>query len=180
MKRVHSPVALLGLTALFTLAAAGAAFAANPSNISVTVTIQNLSVSTTGPIDFGVVTAGSATVSTGSSTVTNDGNVDETYSLNLTDPGGWTGVQALPGSEEYCLSAMFNSAQPASGTFTYADHALSTVSTQCSASEFAGDQDGVSVPATAARSLWFKFEAPSATAVTTQQTIVVTVTASAA
>jgi len=180
MRRIHRPVALLGLFALLTVAFAGAALAANPSNISVTVMIQNLSVSTTGPIDFGVVTAGSATVSTGSSTVTNDGNVAETYSVNLTNPASWTAVQALPGNEEYCLSAMLNSAQPASGGFTYADHALSTVSTQCSATKFAGNQDGVSVPVSATRNLWFKFEAPSATAVTAQQTIVVTLTASAA
>jgi hypothetical protein len=75
---------------------------------------------------------------------------------------------------------MFNAAQPASGSFAYADHAVSTVSTQCSATKFAGDQSGVTVPVSAARNLWFKFEAPSATAVATQQTIVVTVTASAA
>ena len=36
--------------------------AANPSNINVTVTIQSLSVSTSGPIAFGAVSAGSATV----------------------------------------------------------------------------------------------------------------------
>ncbi|UCF79094.1 MAG: hypothetical protein JSW03_02230 [Candidatus Eiseniibacteriota bacterium] len=180
MRRTHRLVVLFALTAMLTLGLAGTAQAANPSNISVTVTIQNLSVSTTGPIDFGVVTAGSATVSTVSSTVTNDGNVDETYSLNLTDPAGWAAVQAVPGNEEYCLSAMFNSAQPLVGDFDYVDHALSTASTSCSGTQFAGDQTGVTVPSTATRDLWFKFEAPSATAVTTQQTIVVTVTAAAA
>ncbi len=180
MKRTHSPVVLFGLATLLTIAFAGAAFAANPSNISVTVMIQNLSVSTTGPIDFGVVTAGSATVATGASVVTNDGNVAETYSLNLTDPAGWLAVQAVPGVEEYCLSAMFNSAAPASVDYDYVDHALSTASTQCTLSQFAGDQTGESVPVSDTRDLWFKFEAPSATAVTTQQTITVTVTASAA
>jgi hypothetical protein len=173
-------VVLSVLTAVIILVFATAADAANPSNVSVTVTIENLSVSTTGPIDFGVVTAGSATVSTVSSTVTNDGNVDETYSLNLTDPATWAAVQAAPGNEEYCLSAMFNGAQPLAGDFAYADHALSTTATACSATKFAGGQTGESVPATATRDLWFKFEAPTATAVTTQQTIVLTVTASAA
>jgi hypothetical protein len=157
-----------------------AALAANPGNISVTVTIQNLSVSTTGPIDFGVVTAGSATISTVSSTVTNTGNVAETYSINLTNPGGWSAVQAAPGNEEYCLSAMLNGTQPASGGFVYADHALSTTPTSCSATKFAGNETGVSVPTSAERHVWFKFEAPSATTVTAQQTIVATVTASAA
>jgi hypothetical protein len=123
------------------------------------------------------VAAASATISSDSSHVVNDGNVTETYSLNLTDPGGWTAVQAAPGAEEYCLSVQFNSDEPAA--FTYADHALSTTSTACSATKFAGDQTGVSVATSGARYLWFKFEAPSTTTVTTEQTIVVTVTAAA-
>ncbi len=152
--------------------------AANPATINVTVTIQNLSVSATGPIAFGMVAAASATISSDSSHVVNDGNVTETYSLNLTDPGGgWTAVQAAPVAEQYCLSVQFNSVEPA--TFTYADHALSTTSTACSASKFAGDQMGVSVATSGERYLWFKFEAPSTTTVTTEQTIVVTVTAAA-
>jgi hypothetical protein len=154
--------------------------AANPATINVTVTVQNLSVSATGPIAFGTVTAGSGTVATDSSQVTNDGNIAETYSLDLTDPAGWTAVQAAPGAEQYALSAMFNSSQPLSGDYAYADHALSTVSTACSASKFAGDQTGLSVPASGVRYLWFKFEAPASTTVFTQQTIVVTLTAAAA
>lgn len=153
--------------------------AANPATINVTVTIQNLSVSATGPIAFGTVTASSVTVSTDSSRVVNDGNVTETYSLMLTNPAGWTAVQAAPASEQYCLSAKFNSSKPTSVSFTYADHALSTTSTACSASKFAGDQTGLSVAVSGARYLWFKFEAPTSTTVTTQQTIVVTVTAAA-
>ena len=43
----------------FMLAVAVPARAANPVTISVTVTIQNLSVSATGPIAFGTVVAGS-------------------------------------------------------------------------------------------------------------------------
>jgi len=97
----------------------------------------------------------------------------------LTNPGGWTAVQASPGAEEYCLSAMFNTTEPSSASFTYTDHALSTTSTACSGTKFAGDQTGLSVPATGTRSLWFKFEAPSSTTVSTEQTIVVTVTAAA-
>jgi hypothetical protein len=151
--------------------------AANPATIDVTVTIQNLSVSASGPIAFGNVTAASVTVSTDSSHVTNDGNIAETYSLNLTNPGGWTAVQASPGVDEYCLSAQFNASQPLAGSFSYANHALSTGSTACSGTKFAGDQTGLAVAATAARYLWLKFEAPSTSTVFTQQTIVVTVTA---
>lgn len=150
--------------------------AANPATIDVTVTVQSLSVSATGPIAFGTVNSGSVTVNSTASTVTNDGNVTETYSLNLTDPS-WTAVQAAPAAEEYCLSAQFNSSEPTAVSFTYTDHALSTTSTACTASKFAGDQTGVSVATSATRSLWFKFEAPSSTTETSEQTIVVTVTA---
>jgi hypothetical protein len=168
-----------GLALLLVLAYGPALHAANPATINVTVTIQNLSVSASGPIAFGTVVASSVTVSSDSSQVVNDGNVTETYSLNLANPGGWTAVQAAPGSEGYCLSAQFNGSQPTSGSFAYVDHALSTTPAACSASKFAGDQTGLSVPVSGTRYLWFKFEAPSSTSVTTEQTIVVTITASA-
>ena len=171
---------LFVLPVIVLLMAATPGLATNPATITVTVTIQNLSVSASGPIAFGTVAAASVTVSSGASTVTNDGNVAETYSLNLTNPGGWTAVQAVPGAEQYALSAQFNSTAPVAGSFTYTDHALTTSSVACSATKFAGDQTGVSVAASATRSLWLKFEAPSSTTVTTQQSITVTVTAAAA
>jgi len=180
MHRTHNRVALSVLTAVVILVVAYPALAASTSNISATVTVQNISVSTTGPIAFGVVAAGSATVASDSSVVTNDGNVAETFSLNVTSPSGWTAVQAAPGSEEYCLSGMLNAAKPASGDFSYANDALSVTATSCSVSKFAGDQTGVSVAASGTRNLWFKFQAPSATTATTQKTITVTVTAAAA
>jgi hypothetical protein len=166
--------------ALALLGAFQAAQAANPATISVTVTIQNLSVSATGPIAFGTVVAASQTVSGAASTVTNDGNVTETYSLSLTNPASWTAVQAAPSAaEEYALLAQFNSAAPTAASFTYADHALSTTSVASSATQFAGNQTGLSVATSGTRSLWFRFNAPTSTAVTTQQTITVTVTAAA-
>lgn len=173
---------LLGIMLLTSVLLAGVASlaaAGNPATISVTVTIQNLSVSASGPIAFGIVTAGSQSVSTSGSTVTNDGNTTETFSLSLTNPAGWTATQAAPGVEEYALHAEFNSAAPASGSFSYANHALSTISTAASAAKFAGDQTGLSVPVSGTRSLWFRFDAPTSTSVTTQQTVSVTLTASA-
>lgn len=160
--------------------AAAPAFAANPATISVTVTIQNLSVSASGPIAFGTVVAGSQTVSSSASTITNDGNVVQTLSLSLTNPASWTAVQAAPSSaEEYALLAQFNAAAPTAASFTYANFALSTTSVASSGTKFAGDQTGVSMAVSSTRSLWFRFNAPTSTAVTTQQTISVTVTAAA-
>lgn len=153
--------------------------AANPATINVTVSVQTLSVSASGPIAFGTVTAGSATVASDSSHIVNDGNVTETYSISLANPAGWTAVQAAPGAEEYVISVMFNSDQPLVGDFAYADHALTTSSVASSGTQFAGDQTGLSVTASGIRYLWFKFEAPSSTVVTAQQTIVITVTAAA-
>jgi hypothetical protein len=153
--------------------------AANPATINVTVTIQYLSLTASGPIAFGTVSSSSATVAADSSHVVNDGNVTETYSLNLSNPAGWTAVQAAPGAEEYCLSAMFNSSLPLTGDFNYADHAISTSSTASSGTKFAGDQTGLSIPTSGVRYLWLKFEAPTATTVPTQQTVVVTITAAA-
>ncbi len=171
--------ALVLLAAVALVSTGGQAWGANPATISVTVTIQNLSVSATGPIAFGTVIAASQTVSGSASTVTNDGNVTETYSLSLANPASWTAVQAAPAAEQYALLARFNATAPADTLFTYANHALSTTSTASSGTKFAGDQTGLSVAAAATRSLWFRFNAPTSTAVTTQQTITVTITAAA-
>ena len=173
------PFSALGIICFLVLfLSTSAIYAANPATINVTVTIQNLSVSASGPIAYGTVLASSVTVSDDSSHVINDGNVTETYALKLTDPSGWTATSGSPGSETYRLSAQFNSSEPTSGSFG-ADHDLTTSDQTCSATIFAGDQTGLSVPVSGARYLWFKFEAPTSTTVTTEQTIVVTITASA-
>lgn len=151
--------------------------AATTADINVTVTIQSVSVTATGTYAFGTVVVSSSTVSVTAITVTNNGNVAETFSLKLTNPGSWTAVLTAPGSEEYRLSAMFNA--NGDSTFVPANHGLTTSSVASSASKFAGTQTGLAVAAAATRSLWLKFEAPSGTAVTTEQTIVVTVTAAA-
>jgi len=172
--------ALVLLAAVTLVSTGGPAWGDNPAEISVTVTVQDISVSATGPIAFGPVVLSSETVSGSGSTVTNDGNVTETYSLKLTDPASWTAVQAAPSDpEEYALLAQFNATAPTAVSFTYADHALSESSVACSASKFDGDQTGASVIASAVRTLWFRFNAPTSTAVTAQQTITVTVTAAA-
>ena len=178
MRKTDRWIAVLAV--LLSAGLSSAAYAANSATISVTVTIQNLSVSATGPVAFGTVVAGSQTVSGSASTVSNDGNVTETFSLGLTNLSSWTAVQAAPSSaEEYALLAQFNAAAPTAGSFTYANHALSTGSLASSGSKFAGDQTGLSVAASGTRSLWFRFNAPTSTSMTTQQNITVTLTASA-
>jgi hypothetical protein len=75
---------------------------------------------------------------------------------------------------------LMNAAFDADGagiTWSAANHALSTAPTSCSATKFAGDQTGLSVPYNSARKLWLQFKAPTSSTLTTQQTITLTITA---
>ena len=138
------------------------ALAATSDSVAVKVTILSfLSVDITETeLDLGDVETGSTTVSSSGVTVTNTGSgIDETYSLSLTDPSGWTASQTAAGSETYVLNAAFDS--DGSLTWSTANHALSTTPTACTATKFAGDQDGVGVAKDATRTLWFQFLAPT-------------------
>lgn len=155
--------------------------AAQSDSLAVKVTVApSISVSITeDTLSLGSVSAGGTKVSAAAVTVINDGSgVNETYSLSLTNPTGWTASQTAAGAEVYVLNAAFSNA--VSGiTWDVANHALSNSAVVCSATKFAGDQTGVSVPYNATRKLWFQFKAPTATTVGTEQSIVVTITAQA-
>lgn len=156
--------------------------AAPTDSLAVKVTVTpSISVSITeGTLMLGSVAAGGTKVSATAVTVTNDGSgVNETYSLSLANPAGtWTASQDAPGVEVYVLNAAFS--DNVSGiTWNVTNHALSTSAVVCSATKFAGDQTGISVPYNATRKLWFQFKAPTATTVSAEQDIVVTVTAQA-
>lgn len=157
------------------------AWAAESDSVAVRVSIlSSLGVDIgEAELNMGSVDAGSTTVSSAGVTVTNNGSgIPETYSLSLSDPSGWTASQTQAGLETYVLNAAFD----ADGSLTWdaADHALSATPVACSTTQFTGDQSGVSVPYDEARTLWFHFQAPTATTVATEQTITVTVTAQAA
>ncbi|MCM8781752.1 MAG: hypothetical protein NC828_01695 [Candidatus Omnitrophica bacterium] len=130
-------------------------------------------------LSLGDVTAGGFRTSMGSVTVTNNGSgINETYSLSLANPSRWTAVQDTTGVEKYILNAAFD-ADGNGIAWDNAKHALSTDVVSCSVVKFAGDQTGVAVPYNEVRKLWFQFKAPTATSVTTEQSITVTVTAQA-
>ena len=112
-------------------------------------------------------------------TVTNTGNITETFSLNLVDPSGWTAVQTDPDDETYVLNGMFNSTQPVAVSFVENNHALSIIPQQCTLNKFAGDQTGVGISSSDTRSLWVEFRAPTMTAIVTPQTIRLIITAEA-
>lgn len=162
-------------------ALAATADAAQSADITVTVTIQNLSLSlsaSTWPL--GTVAAGSTTQMTEASdiTVTNDGNVDEDFTLELTNPADWT-AGAAPGADVFVLSGIFCAAAdaPAAADFN-ADDVLTTTTQTATAAVFGyagGSDDGAAVAASSSVDLWLEFAAPTSSGSFTQQTIVVTV-----
>lgn len=153
--------------------------ATDSASVTITVTIlSSVSISINqSTLDLGPVGVNTTTVSTSGIVVTNDGSgINETYSLNLTNPSGWAASQTAPGSETYVLNAAFASASSAI-SWSEANHALSTTAAICTDVKFAGDQTGISVPYNATRPLWFQFKSPTSTAVTSAQSITVTITA---
>lgn len=179
-KRLSRLIPVL-LVVIFTCLAVSKIEAAQSDSVAVKVTITpSISVSVTETeLLLGSLAAGATKVSTSAVTVTNDGSgVNETYSVNLADPSGWTASQTAAGVETYVLDAAFD-ADGTGITWSETNHALSTTPAASSATKFAGDQTGLSVPYNAARKLWFQFKAPTATSVSAEQNIAVTVTAQA-
>ena len=154
------------------------AFAGNSATINVTVSIAaQASISVTGgPVDFGTMSIGASSVSTAPVVVKNNGSGgNETYSISLIDPSGWTSVVTAPGAEQYRLSCAFD----ADGSLTWnpTNNALTTTTQASTATKFAGDETGLHVPYNADRHLYFKMETPSSTTSTTGKTIQVVIVA---
>ena len=161
-------------------------YAATTADVTVTVRVQKLSVGVSpSSYDFGTMVAGATSIAASEITVTNDGNVTEKFQLSIpAEPNGtWASVTATaPGAEKYRISGIFKTAAPISGNFLASDSfSVSTVRV-ATATDLALDADadgekGFGVTQTSSRNLWFKLEAPSATALTTQQSITVRLTA---
>lgn len=184
MRKIIFVLVVIGFLGLFM---ANLANAADTANITVTVTCRKLSVGVSpGSYAFGTVNEASNTIATSSITVTNDGNGAETYQIKLTAVAGWTAIQTgTPTTDQYMLSAIFHTTTPAApivGDFADND-ALSTTYATSSVTVLAQDttptETGLSVAALATRNLWFKFYAPSTTTVGTEQSITVTINATA-
>lgn len=143
----------------------------------------SIAITSNTAYDFGVVSAGS-TVIQGSGFViqNNGGGQDETLSLSAAVLGAdWTLLQVggPTGANQVALDAMFNAAIPAASTdFTQATDRLTNTPVAANASNFAGDQTGLSVPHLASRTLWTLLSAPASSSVATKQQMVITITAS--
>ena len=161
-------------------------YAATTADITVYVKIQKLSVAVDPTTyDFGTLIAGNEAVASSYIAVTNDGNVTEKFKLEIpSEPNGtWTSVtEGTVDAEEYRLSAIFRDAQPEASDYGYEDSFGVGKERIASATDLAIDSDpegekGYNVAQDAWRKLWFKFEAPSSTIITTQQSIIARVTA---
>lgn len=141
---------------------AGIGYAATSGIVNVTVTItKTVSISIAGgPIDFGTLGVGQTAVASSAITVTNDGSgADETLTLSVTDPAGWT--HGTPAENIYRLNFQFAENKPASDDANW---------------KASGDVSET-VTYNVSKKLWIKFETPTATNITSQQTIPVTITA---
>ena len=79
--------------------------AAGTADISVTVTLESISVSVSSPSwAIGKVAAGSVTES-GTYTVTNDGNVTENISIICKNSADWTVVGTISGTNQFKMEA---------------------------------------------------------------------------
>ena len=177
------------------VAVAQSAEAVGPSSdITITVTIQRLAVEVdAGAVAFGTVALGSQTVSSEPKTVTNRGNVTETYTLQLTsvEPEITIGeTETAAGADTFVLQALFGSSAtpPSSADFgadapNDDDVIKGTVARAASDTAYAvaGGATGASVNPNDSRFLSFKYSAPTSDTLTggIQEQIKVQVTATA-
>ncbi len=145
-----------------------------------------LSVSiSTDTINLGVVEPGSYALTVSSVVVTNNGNIKQKFKLKIvSEPNGaWDSVTATsPGAEQYRYSGIFCSTQPVTSDFLSGDSFSVSTERTSSSTDLARDTDpdgqkGFNVSPDNTRNLWFKFEAPTSTDITTTQAIPVRIIA---
>jgi hypothetical protein len=179
---------ILVLTAvgLLSLARADLVSAASTADITVTVTCRLISVGVTpSSYAFGTVNELSETVASTSIGISNNGNVNEDFELKLTNPAGWTAIQSgTPSTDQFICGGIFKSTAATTADYVDSEDMISTSYVEATANIFAlnsGDagEKGYSVAAAGSRYLWLYFFAPSLTTVSTQQSITVTIRASA-
>ncbi len=153
--------------------------------MSVTVVVSVSLIVTDEPLAFGNVNTGTSDVSDSGCTVTNDGSSLNDYRLRITaKPATWT-VEETAGSvdwNEFRLLGLFTSnTSLVTGDFSTSDDiVLASGETTATADVYAISGEGATVKGydcteNAVRKLWFRFDAPSGTDLTSEQWITVTV-----
>ncbi|MBL7157326.1 MAG: hypothetical protein ISS92_04075 [Candidatus Omnitrophica bacterium] len=155
MRKILSIVAIVAL--VFSNAVSGFSAPSGVAHVLVTID-KTVSISISGsPVDFGRMGVGVTAVSSSAIVITNDGSgADETLTLSVTDPAGWT--HGVPAENVYRMRFQFS-----------VDGTGETWQSASAVSQLIAYDES--------KSLWIKLETPTATNVTTQQTTQVTITA---
>ncbi|MBM4032912.1 MAG: hypothetical protein FJ291_14145 [Planctomycetes bacterium] len=167
MKRKIAALALIALAAI-----CGPALAGTTADITITVTVEYLSIAASPTtVDLGTVAAGTTTVSS-KVDITNDGNVAENIGLAITvvdSTGGWT-VGSSAGANQYSLRGIIvndGGAAPVVGDVGADDMLGGGVlywggdGTAAGSRTTANVAVATPVPAAGARDLYFGFLAPT-------------------
>ena len=185
MKRLIPIVAFLAIVGFISQAEAADQ---DTCGMSVTVLVSADVTVTDELLAFGDVTVGTSDVNDAPGcTVENTGSARSDYKLQITAwPAAWTVEETAdsPSYNEFRLLALFTSSSPP-GTGDFIDTGAEDIVKQ-SAQTTAGDTvyalnaEGATVKGydctpTSVRKLWFRFDAPSGTELTTEQWITVTV-----
>ena len=160
----------------------GLAYGGNTDSLDIKVTLAtDIEVNIVETeYNFQTLAGGETSVSGIARTVQNTSTSNrEDWELKLADSADWTAItQGTPGEDQFLLMAQFGTS---AGSWTSANHALSTTSTDCSVSKFGNGtygECGLDVANSGQRSLWFRITMPSYSGKTpAEQTIPVTVTA---
>jgi len=165
---MHMSNKILAITLIFSLAILGtSAYAADSASVSATVTAQNVSLTVSdGSISYGTLALGGSKSTidlTDTQTVTNNGNVTEDFDIKGSNSAGdvWTIVDADPGTDDYMHAFSINSGSD----WTYMSEDYKALTT--------------SVSPSSTTPLDLRITTPSSTSVFTEQTVSVTILATA-
>ena len=176
------------------LLAAGPVSGATTGDVTVTVTVQSLSLAVTsnGTWAVGTVSAGSTTTQTGAqrAVVQNNGNSTERFTLQLSNAGGTWSVSTdqTAGADECVMNGIFAATGDSivTGDFntsTGNEDIITGAPASASATVYAtaaGSANGASVPAGQSRGLWLQLKAPTSSSTAAQQSLTTTIGVEAA
>jgi len=162
----------------------------NASSATV-VAVIGITVST-DTYDFGVVNISSKDVTVSSIVVTNDGNITETYSLEVASitlannlPSVWKATDTTVGYNRFIIYSIFHKVEVSTDNFQSDDAVVeeSRTSTDLRFSDETGGGDrdnGLDVPKGVIRKMWLRLDMPTSVTTKAAEKIKITITASEA
>ncbi len=179
MKKLLTGLLMLGGIGMWAVSS----HAALTADLTITVTptgTKSVALSQ-ATLAYGSLSVNSTNNISSSVTVTNDGNIAETFGMHVTSVGGIWSLGGAAGNDIINLRAIFNAAvTPLAAEFA-ADDDLTLAHQASTGAVFSdGTETGDSVSPVSGsngRGLWFKLDMPTMSSVTALQSIVVRVTA---